>query len=75
MLRDSATGDMVVYAPNKAKLNLRVDAIAKFIRQSYSGGFLDFDVSKVTFVSVESKEERTEFWIVPKGAKPPQFEK
>ena len=69
----STTGFMVIYAPNEKKTNLRVEAIMKFLRLTYVGGFFDFEVSRLTFINVESKEGKTEFWISPKGAETPTY--
>ncbi len=70
----STTGFMAIYAPDVRKRNLRADAIMKFLRLTSRGAFFDFDVSRLTFISVESEVEKTEFWVIPKGAEPPTFE-
>ena len=75
MLETRATGNMVIYAPNKKESNLRVEAIARFLRLTFRGAFFDFDVSRLTFIDIVSKEKKTEFWIIPKGAQPPIFKK
>lgn len=75
MLETNATANIVIYAPNQKKTNSRVEAIMRFLRLTYRGAFFDFDVSRITFISIKSESERTEFWIIPKGAEPPIFDK
>ena len=74
VLKDkSTTGYMVIYSPNEKKTKLRVEAIMKFLRLTNRGAFFDFDVSRLTFIVVDSEKEKTEFWVIPKGAEPPTF--
>lgn len=69
---DIVTGNVVVYAPNKRVANLRGEAIMKFLRVS-GAGFIDFDTSIITFIALKSENEKTEFWIIHRGAEPPTF--
>ncbi len=59
----------------RKKSNLRVNAITPFLRLTSRGQFFDFDVSRITFIVVKSEKEKTEFWVIPKGAEPPIFKK
>lgn len=73
VLESYGTGNIVVYAPNKRKTNLRVEAVERFLRISSAGGIIDFDTSRITFVRIRERNEKTEFWVVPKDAEPPKI--
>lgn len=70
------TGNIVVYAPNENRTNLLLKPLRYYFREHSAGFFFDrFNLTRVTLIRVRDKHEKTEFWFIPKSAKPPIFEK
>ncbi len=67
---DWASGIVVFYTPTEKELVLRENIILKNWRRQCR-----YDMPEVTFIRVYSEKEKTELWIVPKGAESPTFEK
>jgi hypothetical protein len=70
-----ATGNIVIYAPNERRINQREQELRWFFRLHSVGGFFDrFDITRITLIRpIRAEVDKTEFWIIPKGAEPPQF--
>ncbi len=69
------TGNIVIYASDIKRTNLMLKPLRYFFREHSFGGFADrFDISRITLIKVKDKNERVEFWFIPKDAELPIFE-
>lgn len=65
---DSASGVIIIYARNEKGFDLRENKI----RKNWGRELCHWDCIRFTFVKANFvKRERTEFWVVPKGAEQP----
>ena len=66
----NAEGLIILYVPTYKKIDLRL----RMINRNWERSWCHWNCN-ISFTSrLSSKRERTEFWIIPKGAKPPSFD-